>query len=76
MDSVDIWGPKGKTPWISINGQHIPDSQFIVEFLGKLVLPHAPTHFILHKKRLMFQKSFKSLENLRKISKAHIQRIN
>lgn len=35
VDKSDIWGPKGKTPWISINGQHVSDSQLIVEFLGK-----------------------------------------
>lgn len=29
----DIWGPKGKTPWISLNGHHMGDSQLIIEFL-------------------------------------------
>ncbi|CAL8096749.1 unnamed protein product [Orchesella dallaii] len=34
LDKVDIWGPKGKTPWISYDGKHLADSQFIVEFLS------------------------------------------
>lgn len=32
-DKSDMWGPKGKTPWISLNGHHIGDSQLIIEFL-------------------------------------------
>ncbi len=35
IDKSDIWGPNGKTPWMSINGINISDSQFIIEFLGK-----------------------------------------
>jgi len=32
---LDGWGPKGRFPWISINGQHIADTEFIIEFLTK-----------------------------------------
>lgn len=35
VDTTDTIGPKGKTPWISLNGQHIPDSQFIIQFLNR-----------------------------------------
>jgi glutathione S-transferase len=35
VDKVDFFGPKGKTPWISINKTHMGDSQLIVEFLKK-----------------------------------------
>ncbi|CAL8096534.1 unnamed protein product [Orchesella dallaii] len=34
-DFVDGMGPKGKTPWITLNGQHISDSQLCIEFLAK-----------------------------------------
>lgn len=27
-------GPKGKVPWITYNGVDIPDSQFVIEYLG------------------------------------------
>ena len=29
------FGPKGKIPWITLNGQDMGDSQFIIEFLAK-----------------------------------------
>jgi len=35
MDTIDFFGAKGKSPWISINGQHVADSEFIIEFLTK-----------------------------------------
>ncbi|ODN05847.1 hypothetical protein Ocin01_00866 [Orchesella cincta] len=35
VDKVDFWGPKGKTPWISYEGEHLADSQFITEFLSR-----------------------------------------
>jgi len=35
LDHVDYFGPKGKTPWISLNGEHIPDSHFILQHLNK-----------------------------------------
>ncbi|ODM93960.1 hypothetical protein Ocin01_12723 [Orchesella cincta] len=35
LDKKDYFGPKGKSPWITLNGQHIADSEFIIEFLGK-----------------------------------------
>jgi len=35
VDTKDYGGPKGKAPWISINGIHIGDSQLVVEYLMK-----------------------------------------
>ncbi|XP_021945780.1 failed axon connections homolog isoform X1 [Folsomia candida] len=35
MDYADAMGPKGKAPWISINSQHIADSELIIDFLRK-----------------------------------------
>lgn len=35
VDKGDIWGPKGKTPWITYNGVHMGDSQIIIKFLSK-----------------------------------------
>jgi glutathione S-transferase len=35
MDTKDPVGPKGKSPWISINGNHVTDSEFIMEYLNK-----------------------------------------
>ena len=29
------FGPTGKAPWISLNGEHMGDSQLIMEFLAK-----------------------------------------
>lgn len=34
-DFKDYYGPKGKSPWISYNGENIGDSQLIIEFLAK-----------------------------------------
>jgi len=31
----DAFGPKGKFPWITINGQHFGDTQLIMETLNK-----------------------------------------
>lgn len=35
---ADAWGPKGRFPWISLNGEHLGDSQLIIDFLKKLGL--------------------------------------
>jgi len=35
IDTTDFFGSKGKSPWISLNGQHVADSEFIIEFLTK-----------------------------------------
>ncbi|CAL8096531.1 unnamed protein product [Orchesella dallaii] len=35
IDLGDGMGPKGKTPWITLNGQHVSDSQLCIEFLAK-----------------------------------------
>ncbi|CAL8096583.1 unnamed protein product [Orchesella dallaii] len=35
LDKKDYFGPKGKSPWITLNGQHVADSEFIITFLGK-----------------------------------------
>ncbi|XP_021966608.1 failed axon connections homolog [Folsomia candida] len=35
MDFTSPWSSKAKTPWISLNGEHIADSQLIIEFLSK-----------------------------------------
>jgi len=32
-DSTEPFGPTGKAPWISLNGEHISDSEFIIEHL-------------------------------------------
>ncbi|OXA55844.1 failed axon connections homolog [Folsomia candida] len=32
---ADAWGPKGRFPWISLNGEHLGDSQLIIDFLKK-----------------------------------------
>ncbi|OXA50522.1 failed axon connections homolog [Folsomia candida] len=32
---IDAWGPKSRFPWISINGQHLGDSQLAIEYLNK-----------------------------------------
>jgi len=34
-DRRNTFGPKGKTPWISLNGEHVSDSQLCIEFLEK-----------------------------------------
>jgi len=34
-DSTEPYGPSGKAPWISVNGEHITDSEFIIDFLLK-----------------------------------------
>ncbi|XP_066979167.1 failed axon connections homolog [Macrobrachium rosenbergii] len=34
MDFTEPLGPKGKSPWITINGQSMGDSQLIMDFLG------------------------------------------
>ena len=34
-DFEEPFGPKGKTPWITINGQEIADSQLCLEFLAE-----------------------------------------
>jgi hypothetical protein len=34
-DPKNTFGPKGKTPWISLNGEHVSDSQLCIEFLEK-----------------------------------------
>jgi glutathione S-transferase len=33
FDTEEAMGPKGKSPWITINGQEIADSQLIIDFL-------------------------------------------
>jgi len=34
-DSTEPYGPDGKAPWISVNGEHITDSEFIIDYLCK-----------------------------------------
>jgi len=36
---LDAWVPKGRFPWISLNGVHMGDSQLIIEFLKKRFEP-------------------------------------
>ncbi|ODM86653.1 hypothetical protein Ocin01_20029 [Orchesella cincta] len=35
IDGKDPFGEKGKAPWVSLNGQHISDSEFIIAFLNR-----------------------------------------
>lgn len=35
MDFTEPFGPKGKSPWITINGESIGDSQLVMEYLGQ-----------------------------------------
>lgn len=35
MSVFDAWGPKGRFPWISLNGEHLGDTTIITEFLKK-----------------------------------------
>lgn len=35
VDTTKPFGPSGKTPWISLNGVDMTDSQLIIEFLNK-----------------------------------------
>jgi len=35
LDPVDSFGPTGKTPWISYNGEHVGDSHFAIQYLNK-----------------------------------------
>ncbi|KAK7080727.1 hypothetical protein SK128_021676 [Halocaridina rubra] len=35
LDHEEIFGPKGKTPWITLNGEDISDSQLVIETLAK-----------------------------------------
>ncbi|CAG7728046.1 unnamed protein product [Allacma fusca] len=35
VDDTFPFGPKGKTPWVTLNGEHLADSQFILETLAK-----------------------------------------
>lgn len=36
-DPKNTFGENGKTPWISLNGEHIADSQVCIQFLTKYV---------------------------------------
>ena len=38
LDTKNPFGPKGKTPWITVDGQDVADSQLIIEYLGKYVV--------------------------------------
>lgn len=35
VDKTDPISVKGKSPWITLNGEHIADSQLCVEYLAK-----------------------------------------
>ncbi|CAL8096548.1 unnamed protein product [Orchesella dallaii] len=35
IDGKDPFGPKGKAPWISLNGEHVADSEFIIAYLNR-----------------------------------------
>lgn len=35
MDFEEPFGPKGKTPWITLNGEELTDSQLVMEELAR-----------------------------------------
>lgn len=35
IDTKKPFGPSGKTPWITLNGTNLTDSQLIIEYLSK-----------------------------------------
>lgn len=35
MDHKEPFGPKGKTPWITLNGEDLTDSHLIIERLSR-----------------------------------------
>ncbi|XP_071545471.1 failed axon connections homolog [Panulirus ornatus] len=35
LDFTEPFGPKGKSPWITFNGEEIGDSQLVMEHLGR-----------------------------------------
>jgi hypothetical protein len=38
VDTMDaLFGPSRKFPWISINGEHHTDTEFIISYLGKKI---------------------------------------
>jgi len=44
FDGTDPFGPKGKSPWMSLNGTHISDSQFIIEYLNRKLKKDLNSH--------------------------------
>lgn len=34
-DFTEPFGPKGKMPWMTLNGEHIADSQICLEYLAR-----------------------------------------
>jgi len=44
-DHKDGFGPRGKTPWISLNGEHVTDSQLIIEHLNKKFDKNLNSHY-------------------------------
>lgn len=35
FDHTEPFGPTGKTPWISYNGENVGDSQIVIDYLNK-----------------------------------------
>ncbi|KAK7067236.1 hypothetical protein SK128_002944 [Halocaridina rubra] len=52
VDMTKPWGPKGKCPWITVNGEDIADSQLTIEALTKKFNKYMDSHLTLEEKSI------------------------
>ncbi|XP_064105093.1 failed axon connections homolog [Macrobrachium nipponense] len=52
VDFDEPLGPKGKTPWVTINGKDLADSQLVIENLGKEFGRDTSTHLTADQKAI------------------------